>query len=763
MQNTESARQKMAPQKSKKPTGKQSARRWRKRKVMDQIAKWIVHAGGSLIIASVAGLLLLFIIVIWPLWQDTKVGQLQEITPENMAKANKNIIAISADEYEKVAHILTSDGAITFYNFEVNEQLAGANLAFDNDEKITSSWRANNAQSFAIGTNQGRVFHYSIHFNTRYNDGQRSYHPTVDITDPIAISANGEHLNEIAVGPTEEGGLIVAAISEAGHILFYGKHESEDSFFDEGEETESYGLIDDLPAKPQHIQFGEGGLSIFISLENGQILKYKIDDLTTPDLVDAIQASERQITVLGFLLGQRSLVVGTQSGDLSIWFEAFDPDGSGPRKLRKAHTFTKHASPIISFSSSQRNRTFLAGSEDGVLSIQHATNERLLWQDKISPNPLKLLTMTPKNTGILIVDSKNSIFHLPMDNPHPEASFSSFFSKIWYEGYSKPEYIWQSSGGSDDFEPKLSLIPLIFGTFKGTFYALLFALPIAILSAIYVSQFMHWSVKNFVKPSMEIMAALPSVVIGFIGGLWLAPRIQPILPGVIAAMILVPAVAVFFSFLWRKLPDSFQRSFPAGSETFILAPLVLLTGYLCITGSHFLESSLFAGDFQHWLNSTAQVSYDQRNAFVVGLVMGFAVIPIIFTIAEDALSNVPRSLSAASLALGATPWQTAWYIVLPTASPGIFSAAMIGLGRAVGETMIVLMATGNTPVMDWNIFNGFRTLSANIAVEIPEAPMGGTLFRTLFFAALLLFGMTFIVNTGAELVRQRVQKKYGKL
>jgi len=140
--------------------------------------------------------------------------------------------------------------------------------------------------------------------------------------------------------------------------------------------------------------------------------------------------------------------------------------------------------------------------------------------------------------------------------------------------------------------------------------------------------------------------------------------------------------------------------------------------------------------------------------------MGFAVIPIIFTISEDAFASVPSSLTAASLALGASRWQTALRIVLPTASPGVFSATMVGFGRAVGETMIVLMATGNTPVMEWSIFNGIRTLSANIAVEIAEAPHGGSLYRTLFLAAALLFVMTFIINTVAELIRQRLRERY---
>ncbi len=152
-------------------------------------------------------------------------------------------------------------------------------------------------------------------------------------------------------------------------------------------------------------------------------------------------------------------------------------------------------------------------------------------------------------------------------------------------------------------------------------------------------------------------------------------------------------------------------------------------------------------------------TYVQRNALVVGFMMGFAIIPIIYTIAEDALSAVPEHLRSASLGCGATQWQTAYRIIIPTAMSGLFSAVMVGLGRAVGETMIVLMAAGNTPVLEMNIFNGFRTLSANIAVELPEAVRDSTHYRTLFLAALVLFAMTFVLNTMAEAIRQRFRKR----
>ena len=157
------------------------------------------------------------------------------------------------------------------------------------------------------------------------------------------------------------------------------------------------------------------------------------------------------------------------------------------------------------------------------------------------------------------------------------------------------------------------------------------------------------------------------------------------------------------------------------------------------------------------------IGFDQRNSLVVGLAMGFAVIPTIFSISEDAVYSVPKHLTIGSLALGATPWQTMVRVILLTASPGIFSAIMIGLGRAVGETMIVVMATGNTAIMDMNIFEGFRALSANIAVEMPEAEVESSHYRILFLAALVLFMATFVFNTIAEVVRQRLRVKYSTL
>jgi len=195
----------------------------------------------------------------------------------------------------------------------------------------------------------------------------------------------------------------------------------------------------------------------------------------------------------------------------------------------------------------------------------------------------------------------------------------------------------------------------------------------------------------------------------------------------------------------------------------LLIPVILGSAVLALWLGPVIELFFFAGDMPGWLSHEMNIDFDQRNAMIVGLTMGFAVIPSIFSMTEDAIFNVPRHLSNGSLALGATQWQTLVRVILLTASPGIFAALMIGLGRAVGETMIVLMATGNTPVLDFSLFQGMRSLSANVAVEVPEAEVASTHYRVLFLAALVLFAFTFMVNTLGELVRQRLRSKYSSL
>lgn len=308
----------------------------------------------------------------------------------------------------------------------------------------------------------------------------------------------------------------------------------------------------------------------------------------------------------------------------------------------------------------------------------------------------------------------------------------------------------------------MSLVPLALGTLKAAVFAMLFATPLAVMSALYTAYFMTSKLRGKVKPTIEIMAALPTVILGFLAGLWLAPFIENYLSAVFAILLLLPVMMLVAAWCWRFVPENVRLRIGTGWEVALLIPVVIGFIVLCVQLSPLVDDTFFNGSLRQWLTDTG-FTYDQRNALVVGIAMGFAVIPNIYSIAEDAVFNVPRHLTQGSLALGATPWQTMVGVVLPTASPGIFAAVMVGFGRAVGETMIVLMATGNSPVVNFNLFEGMRTLSANIAVELPETAVGSTHFRVLFLAALVLFVFTFIFNTLAEVIRQRLRQRFSSL
>lgn len=150
------------------------------------------------------------------------------------------------------------------------------------------------------------------------------------------------------------------------------------------------------------------------------------------------------------------------------------------------------------------------------------------------------------------------------------------------------------------------------------------------------------------------------------------------------------------------------------------------------------------------------------NAFIGGIALSLAVIPIIYSVTEDALSSVPRYMTEASLALGATKWQTALFVILPAATPGIFAALLLGVGRAFGETMIVLMASGNAALMSLKLFEPVRTMSATIGAEMAEVVFGDTHYNVLFLIGSILFIFTFVLNAVAEFyVRSRLQKRLG--
>ena len=499
----------------------------------------------------------------------------------------------------------------------------------------------------------------------------------------------------------------------------------------------------------------------YLLARSGNLLSiFDIRDLHNIRLSSAIQINAKggNVTQLALLSGASSLLVANDNGVISQWFEVLR---DGRREFTHIREFTA-SGPVRELAVEHSRKGFMALSADNHVDLFHATGQSRLLSEVIGQGRIDTLVLSPRNNSLLVESGERfQFFHVK--NEHPEVTWSALWQKIWYEGYPEPQYVWQSTSASDDFEAKLSLVPLAFGTIKAAAYAMLFAVPIALAGAIFAGYFMSPGMRKIVKPTVEIMAALPTVILGFLAGLWLAPMIEQHLPGVFLLLLALPLSMLVAAFAWHHLPRRIKERVPEGWQALLLIPVLLLVSYLCLAASPLLEGWFFGGNARGFITNDLGMRFDQRNSLVIGIAMGFAVIPTIFSIAEDAVFSVPKHLTQGSLALGATPWQTLSRVVILTASPGIFSAVMMGLGRAVGETMIVLMATGNTPVMDMSIFQGLRTLAANIAVEMPESEVGSSHYRVLFLAAFVLFVFTFIFNSVAEFVRQRLREKYSSM
>lgn len=747
----------------------------KRRKLADRIATVVVVTGGIAVILCIIAILVFIGIETIPLWQGVKSElvssfilkespDLASYTLDDPDEKQFPFLAAGTEQYKEIGFIVANDGTVVFLSLKDGSTIKKVQLPGLEGTKIISSYVSENNKLYSFGTENGKILPVNMNYAASFEGDKRIITPDVKEEDAVTVGSSplvtiayeeDEDGNNTAAAYTSDGNLIVSAMVESGGLL------------GDGEKTQvTRDLTDKLGGnKVTALEIDRSLGDLYVGTNNGKLYHFDVRDKENPVLLDTLSVAPNSnipVTALAFLLGDRSLIVGDGAGDVSVWFEVSDPSSPRGKVLTKIHELPPMELPVTNIIASTRDRGFIAADNGGNINLYHATSERKLKSFK-TDGSVKTLAYPPKADGIIAVDSTGKLYDWNVSNPHPETSFKTLFGKVWYEGYSKPEYVWQSTGGTDDFEPKLSLTPLAYGTLKGAIYALLFAIPISIFAALCVSQFMHPSLRNTIKPVIEVMAALPSVVLGFFAGLWLAPVIEKIIPAVFTMPFVLTIFTLAAVLIWGYLPRSVKGRFKEGSELFLLIPVILLGVVITLWLNSPLEHFLFHGDYKAWFYNVLGLQYDQRNSLIVGFAMGFAVIPIIFTISEDALSSVPKHLAAGSLALGANRWQTAINVVLPTASPGIFSAVMIGLGRAIGETMIVLMATGNTPIMDWSIFNGFRALSANIAVEIPEAPQGGTLYRILFLAALLLFFFTFIINTAAELVRQRLRKKYGQL
>lgn len=839
---------------------------------MNVVSRLVITVGGVATIVAVSTVAVFLVWVAAPLFLPTRV---EPQSPVAWPAASTAPRRLAINEYQTIAWALLEDGRVTAIDAETG-RLIGVVHAFT-EPKLTA-WSVSPVDgSASFGFDDGTVCFGRIGFDSTFvdetdldeetrartgraaieheRDGRRGVlhrisdsqfrfeSVSVALDEPIALGSSPIRLIDHTQGAaskffcalTAAGELKIEQVSERKNILTQKVTRTV-----RGGSVPYQGRADG--AEPEHLMLSGLGDNAFLVWRDGHAMRFDTRNVSEASLVeevDLVPEGGVELTAIESLLGKATLLVGDSAGHVGAWFRVKPPNAatSDGATLVRAHRLEGSGSPVTSLASSSRSRTVLVGHADGRVRLHQVTSHKLLADVDGGDEPVRLVTLAPKDDGIVALGGAQ-LRRWSLDARHPEATLRALFTPVWYEGYEQPTHVWQSSSGTDDFEEKFGLYPLIFGTIKATVYSLVFGVPLALLAAIYTSEFLHPRAKAAIKPTIEMMASLPSVVLGFLAALVIAPFVENVVPAVLTLFVAMPVTLLIGAYAWQMLPQAVMLRLSRWRFLFVLAfaPLGVPAAWLL---GPLVERVLFAGDLKIWLDgqigtglgawmilflpmtavfiglvmsrvvnpwlrprarewsrrTTAWAdllkfaaasmaalaaawlisfvltalgfdprgsfvgTYVQRNALIVGFIMGFAIIPIIYTIAEDALSTVPEHLRAASLGAGATRWQTAVRIILPTALSGLFSAVMIGLGRAVGETMIVLMAAGNTPVMEWNMFNGFRTLSANIAVELPEAVRNSTHYRTLFLAALVLFAMTFILNTVAEMVRLRFRRR----
>lgn len=726
-----------------------------RRQLADRIAAQVVGLGGVGVVLAV------FFIAVYLIKEAAPLAAKPKLGDEAIAIQASPALIGGAEKFTDASWRLFADGRLQLHSLRDGSLIEEVQpLGLDEAETVEIARLSVSQEEVSFATSRGRVGVLSLDFETSFEgdfaneESRRQSFGELELfwfveeaqeQTPIAIDA--------VLGDPEsrEEGWMVAAYADGRVALTRAQPR--------------YNALEDATTwrlRSREHQFEEAAQTVVL-LERGSFFAAtgnRIHGLQPAEkfaglaLLGTETAGPTDVVVGRELIGRGSAIFGTADGTLSRWLLQAQPDREiAPIRLQE---YEVRVPGLIDILPSARQRVFIARGEKMGLVAQ-GTSGVSLTTFEFEPG-LAWMNIAPREDFLIHSYADERFEAVPLNLGFPEVTVKALFGKLTYEGLPEPAYTYQSTGGSDEYEPKISLVPLIIGTIKGTIWALLPSIPLAVAGALYCARFLRGRARETIKPFVELLAGIPSVILGFVGGLYLAPALQDRLLALFLVPLILAGATMTMGWLWARMPLRRRKKLHEGTAVFALVPVYLVLGGLVLWLSPGIELALFDTSFSRWAVDTFNIPYEQKNAVVVGLAMGFAVTPLIFTLAEDAYRNVPQTLADASLALGATPWQTARRVISPPARPGVIAAIMLGLGRAVGETMIVLMATGGTAITEWNPLQGFRALSANLATELPEAPKGDSLYRTLFLSSLLLFALTFVINTLAEVIRVRGRK-----
>ena len=725
-----------------------------RRERTDRFVAHLVKVGGVAVVGVVLFMAIFLIVQSAPLAKKPSlVGPVVErqLNIENTSP----IILQGVEPFLEASYALFADGELCLFDIKTGEKVSNLFLSLEGDEQILRGKLSTPQDGIAFLTTQNRLGWLPLSFDIDYSDELVRSHKLAPLGDEVVWVIDEGAVQEIsdfsirdeedkiwASVVVRDGPATLMRLTKRTNRLTKKVSIKKKSISTVGGQFSSTTLLD-------------GGIMV---VANSSALFAMRPDRQFKNFLSAGEWSivgGLSIESLHTLVGGGSFIALREGPQINRFLMRVQEKGAS--QLAEASTFPPlELGQIKSVTSSPRQRLFFLQGENHIQALQGTFGSSVAKFSSLGSSQLQL---APREDALVDFFPDGKINIRPINLGFVEATGEALFGKLQYEGLSEPSYTWQSTGGSDAYESKISFVPLVIGTLKGTLWTLLPSIPLALLSALYCARFLRGRAREIIKPALELLAGIPSVILGFIGALYIAPAVEDRFLSLFLLPVVLVIVSALFAFIWARIPLEQRKRLHEGLVAFGLIPIYFLISWAVFAFGPDLEMFFLGQPFREWAPNSLGVPFEQRNSIVVGLAMGFAVTPLIFTLAEDAFRNIPKDLADASLALGATSWQTAIRVIVPPAVPGVVAAIMLGLGRAVGETMVVLMATGNTAITDWNPLQGFRALSANLAVELPEADHGGGLYRVLFLSALLLFLITFVVNTVAEIIRVRGRKQ----
>ncbi|MBH0201720.1 MAG: hypothetical protein HP496_05325, partial [Nitrospira sp.] len=498
------------------------------RSITDRLTNVIIKTGGISIILCILGMCIFLVKEVIPLFQPSYATPTEPIALSPLERPATSAL-IGIDEHQELAYVLRG-GFLEFVflagTASTTPQIPPRVLLPDGS--VTAVARAfGKGHSLAIGTADGKVVPVAIEFTQDFQGNERSIVPSVTVGTPMVAAPTPQPITKMAYQSTESD-IRIAALLQDQHLWLTTSRNTSRPDGTTAASVTQVDLTSSVLGRVTTLTLGSRAELLAVGTEEGKVYHFDLREPAKPSLVEMTQVSERSeaITALAYLMGDRSLVVGGASGQFAVWMPVREHATTNTTHMTRIHQFAPHQSAVTDITISQRDKGFITTDAGGEIRLHHSTSEQTILTLAPQQGALRSTYFSPKADGLVGLAENDRLVHYDISNPYPEITLATLFSPVMYEGYERPELVWQSSSGSDDFEAKFSLTPLIFGTIKGTIYAVLLAVPLAVLAAIYTAMFMHPDLRAKIKPTIEIMAALPTVVLGFLAGLWFAPVLE---------------------------------------------------------------------------------------------------------------------------------------------------------------------------------------------------------------------------------------------